>query len=490
MENHKDWRERLDQNEAPMDTGKFWDSLESKIPAKQSDKKRRRFLFWMLVFIIGSGVTIGGILLMRTENQQVELANRELQVTTFDKLEEKMRSNNISEKFADGTQDETATAEIITQNHSSFVSSNHNRSEENLQNKKKFIEGSKAITSLKAQASMTNELMNVSQNASSSIAENNLKVITVAPELEYNQNPDVEKQNVSKTADISKALKNSVSLDYLPTLKIALISELKRDPASMPAFDNFQKIKLKKSGWQYWMDLSYGIGIGQHSFSTSDPIIQSYLDNRSNHETTLESRLAAWENRLIHPSGFYVAAGLRYQSHFTRFDWSKEETKLEWKLADGFVQDAQGNQIAIRDSAWQQYHELREIQHHNAISTLDIPLNIGYIIRKNRFSVEVAAGITANITQYTSGKQLNMDAQPVQWNATEELTFKKFSTGFGASAMVRASWYPTEYVGVFIQPSFHKDFSNRMISGAGYQHRIDFLNIQAGVAFLMFGGVR
>lgn len=486
MENHKDWRERLDQNEAPMDTGKFWNSLESKIPVAQTDKKKRRFFFWLLLLLIGSGVTVGGIIFMKTENKATDLAATNLQKPDISDLNDKENSSCKSEKV-ESEKLEASSAEKIISNNASVASMNNTRSDQNLQNQTSSSTKNNAIALPKSDVAKPGEAKQDSQNANSSYAGNDLNSITITPILENTQPTEVENQNTLYSFEKSSSGINTESLEYLPARASELASKPNWSLGSMPTFDNIQKIKTKNSGWQYWMDLSYGLGMAQHSLSTSDPIILSYLDNRAMHESKLESRMAVWENKLIHPSGFYVSTGLRYQSHITRFDWSKEETKLEWKLADGFVEDSQGNQIAVRDSAWQQYRELREIRQHNTISTLDIPFNVGYAMRKNKFSLELAAGVTANIAQYSSGKQLNLEGQPVKWNETHELTFKEFSTGWGASAMLRGSWYPTEYLGIFIQPSFSKDFSNRMISEAGYRHKIDFISVQAGLSFLLFG---
>jgi hypothetical protein len=484
MENHKDWKDRLDQNEVPMDTGKFWDSLESKIPEVQSDKKKRRFFFWLLVFLIASGVTVGGIIFMKTENMATDLAATNLQKPNISDLNNE-NSSSKSEKV-ESENLEASNAEKITSNNASSASMNNTRSDQNLQNQTSSSTINKPIALSKSDVSKPGEAKQDSQNANSSIGANDLNSIAIVPMSEYTRITEIENQSVLISSEVSSIGNYAESLDYLPTLASGLSTQQNWKLGSIPSFDNIQKIKTNQSGWQYWMDLSYGIGIAQHSFSTSDQNIQSYLDIRAKYESTLESRLAVWENRLIHPSGLYFSTGLRYQSHITRFDWSKEETKMEWTLADGFVEDAQGNQIAVRDSAWQQYRELREIRQHNTISTLDVPLNIGYIIRKNQFSIEFALGITANIAQYSSGKQLNLQVQPVKWNDADELSFKEFSAGWGSSAMLRASWYPTEYLGIFLQPTYSKDFSNRMISAAGYRHKIDFISIQAGLSFLLF----
>ncbi|MBK7425996.1 MAG: hypothetical protein IPI60_02640 [Saprospiraceae bacterium] len=381
MENHKDWRERLDQNEAPMDTGKFWDSIESKIPDAQADKKKRRFFFWLLVFLLGSGVTVGGIIFMKTQNKTTDLAAITLQKPDISAINEKENSLNKSEN-GESEKLEASSAEKITSNNTSVASLNHKRSDQNLQNQTNYSTKNKSIPIPKSDIAKPGEVMQDTQNANSTYAENDIKHKAITPTLENTLNTDSEYQNTLMSSEKSSSGIYSESLDYLPARASELASKPNWSLGSMPTFDNIQKIKTKNSGWQYWMDLSYGLGMAQNSLSTSDPIIQSYLDNRAMHESKLESRMAVWENKLVHPSGFYVSTGLRYQSRITRFDWSREETKLEWKLADGFVEDAQGNQIAIRDSAWQQYRELREIRQHNTISTLDIPLNLGYIMRK------------------------------------------------------------------------------------------------------------
>ncbi len=485
MENHKDWRERLDQNEAPMDTEKFWDSLESKIPAAQANKKKRRFFFWLLVLLIGSGITAGSILLTKPEKEIKELAIKKTAEHEMAIKEENRNSLINLEKDKTEDQKELANAEILTPSNDSDTPLNTARPYQYSGNKASSSASNTAKISTKPDKNKLTEGKQASQEGESFLAEKSLSAIT--PVEEHTQNSQPGNQYKSMSSEITASRIYAESPDKLPTRATEISTDPNWNPGSMPDFDNIQKIKANKSGWQYWMDLSYGVGMAQHAFSTSGPIIQSYLDNRSKHESILESRLAVWENRLIHPSGLYVSTGLRYQSHITRFDWSKEENKLEWKLADGFVEDDQGNQIAVRDSAWQQYRELREIRQHNMISTLDIPLNIGYLMRRNRFSLEFAVGVTANIAQYSSGKQLNLEGQPVKWNDADELTFREYSTGWGASAMLRGTWYPTEFLGIFIQPSYHIDFSNRMNTVAGSSHKLDFIGVQAGVAFLMFG---
>ncbi len=485
--NRKDWRDRLDQNESPMDMGMFWNSLESKIPVQNPGKKKRRFLFWLLFLLIGSGF-IGTIIIFNKPKGKIAGQTEQQKNAGVTEARESSLSPIETQHAADEIPTSDATA-VISQNQSSSAATAAGDSVHKALTKYQSENISSVTKTANTSDKKTGNNSNDTQIEETASSGNASPIKEVVSENKQDQVFGIENQNIEKNAmsTAHELAQNSMAaMEYLPTLSGELYRELNWNMGYVPTFDHAPKLNQEKSGWQYWMDLSYGIGMAQHAFKTSDPLTQSYLGNRSKYESTLESRLAVWENRLIHPSGFYVSSGLRYQTHITRFDWSKEEVKIEWKLADGFVQDAQGNQIAIRDSAWQQYREMREIRQHNTISSLDIPLNVGYIIRKKQFSIEIAAGVTANISQYTSGKQLNFQEQPVKWNATEELTYKKSNTGFGASAMFRASWYPTEYLGVFIQPSFHTDFSNRMNSGAGYEHKIDFVNIQAGVAFLLF----
>lgn len=489
--NRKDWRDRLDQNENPMDTGMFWNSLESKIPVRNQGKKKRRFLFWLLLLLIGSGF-IGTIIIFNKPQGRIAWQNEQHKSTGVTGAVESSVSSIETKNAADVIPASDATA-VISQNQSSSSTTAAGESVQKTPriNRSENIGSVSKATNPSHKKTGNNGIHTQTEETASS--ENASPLKEVISENKQHQISGIENQNIQLNAEprVYEIARNSISTtEYLPILSGELSRELNWNIGYVPSLDHAPKLSQKKAGWQYWMDLSYGVGVAQHNYASSDPLIQSYLDSRSINESKLESRLAVWENRLIHPSGFYVSGGLRYQSHITRFDWSKEEVKMEWGLADGFVQDAQGNQIAIRDSAWQQYREMREIRQHNTISSLDIPVNVGYIIRKKLFSIEIATGLTANISQYTSGKQLNFQEQPVKWNSTDELTFKKSNTGLGASAMVRASWYPTEYLGLFIQPSFHKDFSNRMNSGAAYEHKIDFVSIQAGLAFLMFGGGR
>lgn len=489
--NNKEWRDRLDQSESPMDTGEFWDSLESKLPATNPGKKKRRFLFWLLLVLIGSGF-IGAKFIFDKPQGKIAVQSDQQENAGIKEREE----SSLSSRESNNSETESqvlGASKAISQNQSTLASTAGRKPVQNTQVKNQNKDKVFALRSSQSSIRKSGIRQMGTQNGDVVLSGNALPSKEVNSENKLEQIAGIENLNILNNAESGSFEIHQHSrgeAEFLPTLSGEISRETNWNMSYVPSFDPAPKMNQKKPGWQYWMDLSYGIGIAQHFFSTSDAMIQSYLDNRSKHESILESRMAVWENRLIHHSGFYVSSGLRYQSHITRFDWSKEEVKMEWKMADGFAEDAQGNQIAMQDSAWQQFREHREIRQHNTISSLDIPVNIGYIMRKKQFSIEIAAGLTANIAQYTSGKQLNMENQPVLWNTTDELTFHKYRTGFGASAMLRASWYPTEYLGIFIQPSFHKDFSSRMISGAGYVHRIDFVNFQAGVAFLMFGGGR
>ncbi len=247
-----------------------------------------------------------------------------------------------------------------------------------------------------------------------------------------------------------------------------------------------QSIRSPTRTWRLWTDLSYGAGYAFHRFDTRDAEYLPYISLRRESETALESRIASWESRLVHPSGFYILSGLRYQTHVSRFDWQLDERRTAWGLADGFMPDGGGAPVPFRDSAWQHYRVIREIRQHNRLSSLSVPVAIGYARTRKSWSFEAAAGILVRFSHRSTGMSLGLDGSPVVWGERPELTYLD-GVRIDATCMFRAGWYPARFLGVFVQPAFTYSPAGRLVREAGYTHRIHSAHLQLGMSFLLYG---
>src|SRR5690606_25684249 len=96
-------------------------------------------------------------------------------------------------------------------------------------------------------------------------------------------NEQEHKPESAKTLLENDAINSSVQ--KLPGLPLEQLNETKLQLASMPVFEEFAKVKAENESWQYWMDLSYGVGLARHNFNSENASVQSYLENRSQYES-------------------------------------------------------------------------------------------------------------------------------------------------------------------------------------------------------------
>lgn len=491
MEHKKPWRTRIDRHTSPMDTDSFWQHLEGKL-----DTDRRRRGFFMLWFVL---VVLCGTIMYFSGRDTIRKAVEDHPIATY--------PGTRAVGGRSGTEPSAIEADYTTGISPGVQGSRHKIGELDRPDVLNTPTGainwpSSEISYTVAPATYPSPA-DVSAGAVQRSGDTAVIAIAVtepghlqehipAQPLIAGDTPDEEGlteqgRDIGYTGERSQG-DTARALSGLPDGPAApdhhAGASIKAGPDDAPRRAS-QDIRRPVRTWRLWTDLSYGAGYAFHRFDTRDAQYIPYLSLRREFETPLESHMASWEGRLIHPSGFYLLSGLRYQAHISRFDWRTEERLIAWGLADGFIPGGHGDPIPFQDSAWQHYDMTREIRQHDRVSSLAIPVSLGLVRQKKNWSVEIAAGIIAGFSHRSSGMSLGLDGSPVAWHERPELTYHN-RVRIDATVMFRAGWYPVHSLGIFIQPVFTYSPSNRLIGEAGYTHRIHSVHLQLGLSFLLY----
>ncbi|HRW74720.1 MAG: hypothetical protein H6568_04305 [Lewinellaceae bacterium] len=461
----QDWRKKLTDQQAPMDVDRFWAQLEPQLPPQ---RKRRAFWWWMLPV----GLLVAGGLFWWS-GQQTELAD------------ESHVGHGAFIPSHSAITDEQPPVE------GSGVSSEIPTTSE--------VAGSGSADQGSPRRSSSHSLQRSGSGAQLSSGQENdghlHTVSTMGPEShshdhveENNRDNPLETRRQSFPTDEPNGLSETVipmparqEIQQVMTLPAVLIGELAyRPPALQEAVIERSLAAPVRSGWEWALVASGGPGMGIRSLQAERVEDADWIADRKRTERLLESWQVRLMGEVVTPQGVYLEAGLQWTRQNERLDWSKDSTSWTWGPATGFLVDDQGGSQPWQDSAaWSSYSLRREVRHYNRISTIEVPIGLGYEHRLGVWSIRAGGGLMINLRQSFSGRSLLPQGWPGYWEQEEDLALRS-RIGLGYYGQIRVGRRLLPGLEMFVQPTWSAYPGDRQ-EGDQFRLKYDHIHLQTGI---------
>ncbi|MCF8238683.1 MAG: hypothetical protein K9I85_11035 [Saprospiraceae bacterium] len=433
----KDWQKKLSEREAPLDVQQFWNNLEPQLPLQ---KKRRGIAWWIwpAALLIGIGMATAFYL----SDGQIAIHEGE-SLRTEKNIQE---TNPIVEHAPEHQEIHTELSTIGNERHGEVFNSDQ--------------EEAKNVISAPAQ-----EAIPVRTHARSTghtqTNHDQLRVKKTVGRNSVAENIQDKPQDQGVSSLITNKVTEEMKMNgdiHGSESEVALLSQntidlLDIQPVSYaPDFVEMNP-QPGPQAWTWAIGLAAGPGVGFRQLTSSGPANASWISQRNQEESVLESWQIRGMVEVVHPNGWLLEIGLQWTHQNERLDWSRDSMNWAWGLGEGFLVDPNGGTQPWADSTWSFYSLTRTVRHYNRISTLEIPVGVGYQISRGRWSARASVGALINLRQSASGRSIHPGQWPVYWGETFGPNLKT-SLGIGAYGHVQLSYQFQNRLHGFIQPSF------------------------------------
>ena len=188
-----------------------------------------------------------------------------------------------------------------------------------------------------------------------------------------------------------------------------------------------------------------------------------YIQQREQHEKTLESWSAGALYHIHIKNGFELGAGLSYQKTVERFLWEQSSAGL-----------------VKREGRFFQQNTNRVKTHYNTLEHFDIPVFIGYQQLHNRWQYGIQASAIFNLFQKANGEILSPDLEPGHFISLNEHIFKKRTAPtFGAD--IKLGYRIMPGVNAIFSPGFKMQTKSITLSKYGAEQKYLFAYLQLGL---------
>lgn len=265
------------------------------------------------------------------------------------------------------------------------------------------------------------------------------------------------------------------SFSSLP-LKESYLAQRKHALSSLSLIDGCDVYKDNKT--HYFLDVYYAPEIADRSLKTSDPALQSYVEDRTNSEKPILSYSAGIKASIVFSNGLSVRGGLSYSNNSERFDFVKERQKITKEIKDqnGNVISTEVTEVVIMDKTYNQY------------KFVDIPVLIGYEKDLKDFVLSVNGGIGVNISASQTGKIYKNDSNKMSFHLLEsngEANAPIFRTNAGMSLIgsIGLNYKYNERIMLLLEPSARYYIHSLSDDSNPVSQRYLFLGMNIGLRY-------
>jgi hypothetical protein len=466
--NKNNWQKKLTEQEDPLDIQQFWDKLEPQLPPQKKQRKGAWWI-WPSLALIGLGLSVLFALLSKQKAEMAASISSNPVVQNIDVRPDTQINSDVNHS---STPELSRQPDNQTDNATSPKNQRKITNGKNETNRKSIDHTSKQILS----ADEIHPLLNSASKHQQTPQSTSEKVVQSVSFVQGSEYQKLGKGNSVSELPLSVDARHESVVDALSSRDIQMINII---PGSWSPKGFLLENQNTKTDWQWALTLSGGPGFGLRQLTSTDPAFTEWIEQRRDQESVLESWQVRGMVEVVSPGGFVVETGLQWTRQNERLDWSRDSSVWEWGHADGLLVDQNGGTQPWADTAWQYYTLTRTIRHYNRISTLEIPIGLGYQISNHRWSARVTGGVLINLDQQASGVSIHPDGWPVEWQRTND---PKLAThmGLGYYGHLRFAYDMRAKVTVFIQPSYSAYPGDRQ-TGNSYSLKYGQANFQIGL---------
>lgn len=461
----QDWRKKLTDQQAPMDVDRFWAQLEPQLPPQ---RKRRVFWWWMLPvgLLVAGGLFWWGA-------QQTELADVSHVGHRAIMPGQSASADEQSSQEGSAVSSEIPTTTEVAGYGSADQGSQHHSSSRSLQ---PLGSGAQLSSGQENDGHLyTISTMSPEHHPDGLGEENNRDNLLETRRQSF---PTDEPNGLSETVIPMPARQEIQQVMTLPAVPIGELAY--RPPALQEAVIERSPAAPVRSGWAWALVASGGPGMGIRSMQEERADNADWIADRKRTERLLESWQVRLMGEVVTPQGVYLETGLQWTCQNERLDWSKDSTSWSWGPATGFLVDDQGGSQPWQDSAaWSSYSLRREVRHYNRISTIEVPIGLGYQHHLGAWSIRAGGGLMINLRQSFSGRSLLPQGRPGYWEQAEDLALRS-RIGLGYYGQIRVGRRLLPGLEVFVQPTWSAYPGDRQ-EGNQFRLTYDHIHLQTGI---------
>lgn len=456
------WRKKLTGQEAPMDINQFWDRLEPQLPPQ---RKRRALWWWLLPagLLIAGGLFWWGSPIKHTGDMgdAVDRALIQQPSTGSDEATSGYRKSSTT-----GSSGEEAGRETRgTDDHS--------------------VQEGPAPQGPSTKSGPEEKISRPARSGTEALTKDGPLEGQTGTKTFREKTPGAEERTIVSKEDPvgSSALLSERSLDeiravqLLPSLHIGLLNSV--PPVLKDILFDLATAEPAAPGWTWALTASGGPGKGFRSLQARKEDDADWMAKRKQTERLLESWQVRMMGEVVSPWGVYLEAGLQWTRQNERFDWSRDSVSWAWGPATGVLVDGQGGFQPWQDTAWASYTLRREVRHYNRISTVELPVGLGYARSMGNWSIRAGGGLMINLQQSSSGRSLLPQNWPGYWDDEADLALKR-RLGLGYYGQIRVGRALLPGLEAFVQPTWSAYPEDRQ-TGDRFSLRYGHLHLQTGI---------
>lgn len=453
------FKDRLGQHEEFIDKNELWANLG----LEEEPRKKRPLWFWF--FGVGLVLMTAGLgtyaVVDRADIIGTSGALAQDKITALP-VEKSLAAESIIDKSSDRSIAPVSTMSYSTEDTISNlaqINTVSNQSSDNLQSRSKN-------SGIKFKQETKSTIIQASE-----IKENNQQLVAASIERDRSES----EVKISVSIDSEKIAEKGIMADNTGTIKAAeknfipLISKLaildaaQLEPEkSLFSFSNNNLVEPRIADRSLWSAGAYSIlYITERTLQSIDTEQESYINNRDEFETQLETFVVGGFLHRQLTDKFYVKAGLEYQAITERFDYSKFRDTTT-------VSNAVEYDVTI----------LQEWKNYNRHKLFNVPLTLGYSDDFGRW------GFIAEVTPIFTIRK-SFDGLLLETDGSLSSNTDQFGTEFsmGGRLAIGLAYNCNEKFSIYFLPSYQMHFGSFTKATIGYEQRYSMLGVHAGVRY-------
>lgn len=238
----------------------------------------------------------------------------------------------------------------------------------------------------------------------------------------------------------------SKTFSALPLKEIFLKKEDQKEKLSSLVLEGCNVYRDDRT--HFFVDVYYAPEIASRTLKTTDPALQTYVDDRSNSEKPIISYSTGVKASIVLSNGLTVRGGVSFSSNTERFDFVKETQTIKKEIFnnEGHLVRTEYTELVIMDKSYNKY------------KYVDVPIMLGYEKDLKDFVLSLNGGIGINVSSSQSGKiykdnKNKMTFYTLEENGEENKPIFRKNAGLSLIGSVGLNYKYNERIMLLLEPS-------------------------------------
>ena len=232
---------------------------------------------------------------------------------------------------------------------------------------------------------------------------------------------DLKNQSFFRNFDLVESISNESVLRPI---------RLKNDHLSALRLKAISHCEIKNNGlYAYYVELTFGPDYAHRILSLKSDEATAAFNLREDTESYLSAYHVNLEAGLLFGNGFQLSSGLNYARINEKFSYTDTNVQQDRIIKIVLSIDTVRNETGGLDSIIREVEVKvkeegrREVEFANKLSTISVPLTLGYHFAKKRFLISAYFGAQVNIASWQEGRYVTLDG--IQVLNDDSMIYKK-----------------------------------------------------------------